>query len=532
MTRPHRIFAILVNALLVAVSIGLLAVSFPRLTLWPCAFFCLIPLFLAIERSNTILSGAVAGIAWAVAFTAFMGDWLFVALVSHYGVSIHTSLLFVGLFVVFPLAVVDLAFIVLYKTFKRDSLVFYALVVPSAWIMMDYLKSHLSFLVPWGDIGYALMPFSNFVQVADITGVYGVSFLAVMVNAVLYYLLFVDTEQPAGKKAPRHRRLPGRHSRMEWGAGLAILVLAIAVPVVYGGFHRSAVDRQIAGRFAKGDGIPAVVVQGNFSLSDRWSGMGFDNRLKQYLALSRTPGYKSGERVIVWPETVLNVAERLDDAFFRQIMGWIGPDSLLISGGVYAIHHQGRTDYYNTAYFISGSGHLTRYDKHILLPYAEAVPPIDLLGQYYNAPEHFVPGRTPTCVRLPEGPIGASICLEILYPGYIRNSVADGARYLINVSNDAWFGQTAMPYIHFDAARMRAIENGRFVLRAANSGVSGIISPDGAIQEKSRLFTREAICGRLLKENRLTPYTRFGDWIIGAAGLILCLALLEAIIRR
>ena len=175
MKRPFPIPAVSINVLFIVASMGLLTISFPRTGFWGCAFFCLIPLFLAIERSDTLVKGLIAGITWAVCFTALMGDWLFVALVSHYGVSIHTSLLFVGLFVLFPVTVIDLAFILLYRTFRGPSLLFYALVVPSLWVIVDYLKARLSFLVPWGDIGYALVPFTNFVQIADITGVYGVS---------------------------------------------------------------------------------------------------------------------------------------------------------------------------------------------------------------------------------------------------------------------------------------------------------------------------------------------------------------------
>ncbi len=186
----------------------------------------------------------------------------------------------------------------------------------------------------------------------------------------------------------------------------------------------------------------------------------------------------------------------------------------------------------NSAYLISGSGVLTRYDKNILLPYAETSLMIDWLGRYYTAPSEFFPGRTPPFIDTPHGGAGISICFEILYPYYIARSAARGADFLVNLSNDGWFGDTAMPRMHLNAARMRAIENRRFLLRAANNGISAIIGPDGRVRAQTKLFHRQRIEGSFDYLNIATPYTRFGDWLIVFSALALGAALLRIIFAR
>jgi apolipoprotein N-acyltransferase len=235
-------------------------------------------------------------------------------------------------------------------------------------------------------------------------------------------------------------------------------------------------------------------------------------------------------RVIVWPETTLNSSSKLNDAFFVEIMRHIGENTLLISGGL-------KTDpvtreVFNSAYFISGSGRLLRYDKQLLLPYSETSPLIDLLDAYYSAPSEFTAGRTPLCIKAPEGNVGASICFEILYPGFIRQSVKQGAQYLVNISNDSWFGDSPMPYIHLNAARLRAAENRRFLLRTSNSGISAVISPTGKIISQSRLFTKERVDGDFVKLDQLSFYAKHGNLVLFGAIIILLIGLFQMIIKN
>lgn len=510
------------NIILILISGLLFAASFPKFSFSCCAFFCLVPFFAAIERSGGTAGRLLTAAAWTVVDIALTANWLFVALVGHYGVSVSTSLLFVGLFVFIPLFVLCSCFIFAYRVLKTDSLFFYAVIVPGLWVLVEFVKARFSFLVPWIDIGYAVLPFKHFVQIADIAGVYGVSFILVMINAVLWRLISSGYGAVTGKNAG----LRGPWIR-DNATYILVLVAALILPPVYGIFRLEVFNGADRSLNMEKHEIRACVVQGSFSMSDRWSGMGFDHRLKTYLELSAGRGEKGEKRLIVWPETVLNVSSMINDELFKQLMKWFGKDSLLVAGGV---SEEGKATY-NSAYLVSGTGRLLRYDKHILLPYAEAVPPIDLLGRYYSAPEHYRPGRTPLAIRTPEATVGVSICLEMLYPGFIRRSVADGAQFLVNISNDSWFGDTSMPYIHFAAARMRAIENRRYVVRAANSGISGIIAPSGRVIIRIPLYLRKSAEADIQLRDGKSLYVRFGDWLILLLGFMVAIAFIRKVIR-
>ncbi|MGM0452067.1 MAG: apolipoprotein N-acyltransferase [Thermodesulfobacteriota bacterium] len=517
------------NVALVFLSALLYAVSFPVPGWWWCAFVALVPFFLALDRAGGWKHRAGLAMCWALGFVAGMGYWLFIALVGHYGVGILTAIGFVVLFVWLPLSVVLIGFCLAYHFFQRPTVGFYGLVLPALWIFIDIVKARLPFLVPWGDIGYSMIPFTRFVQIADIGGIYGVSFLVVMVNGLVAYLIhqkwILPIKQRPAPGRPQHRRRPAR--RGAWVAA-GIILLAVVLPWGYGALRLSGMQDRLTGS-GSDKGPAAVIVQGDFELADRWSGMGFSRRLKTYLDMSRVD-LKKGRRLIVWPETVLNTSRRLTDDLFVGLMRRIGGQSLLVAGGVHEDPGNGKT--YNSAFLISGKGRLLRYDKQILLPYAEAVPVIDLLGPFYDAPEHFAAGRSPVSFQTPLGTFGTSICLEILYPAFVRRSVAEGATVLVNLSNDAWFGRSGMPYLHLNAARMRAIENRRFLLRATNSGISALIGPGGRLLAETDLLKRDRISGHFTPKDQLSVYSRFGQWIRCFAAGVIGVAVLHCLIRR
>ncbi len=262
-------------------------------------------------------------------------------------------------------------------------------------------------------------------------------------------------------------------------AGMGMISLFLAGPILYGKTRMETVHNMIAHSADKGLAMKALLVQGNFNLMDRWSGMGFYRRIQKYLEMTGTTTNTYSKRIVVWPETVLNAVSHLDDVFFAEIMQHIGPNTVLISGGLKEDTSTGGI--FNSAYLISGNSGVMRYDKHILLPYAETLPLMDILGSYYTAPHQFQAGSSPGRFQTDHGNVGISICFEILYPDYIRKTVANGAEFLANISNDAWFGKTSMPHMHLNAGLMRAIENRRYLLRASNSGISAVIAPDGRI---------------------------------------------------
>ncbi|MFP4453418.1 MAG: apolipoprotein N-acyltransferase [Desulfobacterales bacterium] len=228
--------------------------------------------------------------------------------------------------------------------------------------------------------------------------------------------------------------------------------------------------------------------------------------------------------VIVWPETVLNHPEALAGPFFADMTRMLGKQNLLIAGGL----KRKPRGVHNSIYVLDGGHPRQRYDKHILLPYSERAPAVGPLFRFYDAPDRFIPGTTPACLDTSSGRVGMSVCFEILYPGYIRRSVRQGAEFLVNVSNDSWFGDSVMPGAHLRAARARAVETGRWLLRASNSGISAVIAPDGSVTAESDLFRAQRISGSFAPLTGTTVYTQGGEWLFFFTLTVLAVGLLRA----
>jgi apolipoprotein N-acyltransferase len=173
------------------------------------------------------------------------------------------------------------------------------------------------------------------------------------------------------------------------------------------------------------------------------------------------------------------------------------------------------THYYNSAFLISPEGkEAGRYDKIHLVPFGEYAPLSGLLGftrDIIGAMGDFQPGEEVRNLAVPQGKFGVLICYEAIFPDLTRQFVDRGARFLVNITNDAWFGRTAAPYQHISMATLRAVENRVPIARAANTGISGFIHPSGQILQASEIFTNSILFGILYIKKTGTFYTQFGD---------------------
>lgn len=512
---PHLLFLLL--------SVAAYALALPPEGLWVFCFGCLAPFFYALERPERISKAAFYGLFWGLILSVAQGYWVLSTLIGHYELPPVTSLVFFFFCLILPVSVIYLLFAILYRLFRGNSLVFYGLILPSLWVLLEYLKGRVPFFIPWGGLDIALAGWPRFVQIADTCGACGLVWMAAAVNGLMVFCLNNSFRISGAAARKEVRRV---------GMGAFLIGVLISAPLVYGESRLKEVRAEVQTRLADPETrVRATLVQGNFSTKERWSGMGFYQRVARYLEMSKDQGEKKegpgARRVIIWPENTLNVSSKLNDALFIGLMREIGETALLIAGGLYADEKTGEV--FNSAYFISGTGRLTRYDKHILLPYAETSPFLDPLDAYYTAPSRFYAGNTPLSMDVQPGPAGPSICFEILYPGLARGSVKQGSRYLVNLSNDSWFGESPMPWMHLAAARLRAIENRRFLLRASTSGISAIIGPDGSILARTRLFQQERVDGEFALLDRVSRYTRWGDWIILAAVGVLGIAAVQRV---
>ncbi|MDI6796164.1 MAG: apolipoprotein N-acyltransferase [Desulfatibacillaceae bacterium] len=498
--------------------------ALPTPGLWWLGFFSLVPLLVSINRCKGLFQAFLRGFLFGGLMFTGLGHWLYQALVNEYEKPAMVAVAFLLGAGILPQALLFgfFALCLYWLAPKKAGLFYFALVAPATWTLFEYLKEILPFFIPWGSIGYALAQSKIFSQSADIWGLYGLCFLAAAVNGIVALLLILFSEKRAGQREQGENAAAwlkdfAKANRLV----LAALLLALLLPGIYGIIRPVQIKARVQQAQNEGQALCAVIVQASFGQKERWSGMGFYSRVKTHLDMSQCR-QDCRNCIVVWPETVLNSTPELTGDFFRELIRQMGPDRMLITGGLRVDPQGGQV--FNSAYFLPGNGPARAYDKNILLPWAENAP-FDVLGTYYNAPANFLPGKTSACVETPFGAIGVSICFESIYPRFVAKSLDCGAGILVNISNDTWFGNSAMPFVHLLASQLRAVENRRMVLRASNSGISAVITPLGEIAAKTGLFEMASINQQVVMLHNKTIYQRLGDWICLFALFVLLFAL-------
>jgi apolipoprotein N-acyltransferase len=180
----------------------------------------------------------------------------------------------------------------------------------------------------------------------------------------------------------------------------------------------------------------------------------------------------------------------------------------------------------NSAFLLGDQGITGKYDKIQLVPFGEYIPLVSVIGfirQWAEFISDFAPGSTQTVFRLDEAPFGTVICYEVIFADLFRGFAGGGASFMANITNDAWFGRTSGPWQHLSTLPLRAVENRIAIARAANTGVSALITPDGRVSPTLPLFQRGFLTLSVPLRSRTTLYTRFGNWLV-----YLCVALSAA----
>jgi len=382
-------------------------------------------------------------------------------------------------------------------------------VVPAAWVGLEYARSHLLTGLGWNLLAYSQAPWTPVIQVAELTGAWGVSFLMVLLNAALVELL-------PGTRAPGRRR--------RFIIGAACVVAAFG----YGTLRMPAIGN--------GSSMRIAIVQGNIPQEEKWDESARESIVAQYEALTRQAAQTKPD-LIVWPETSVPGYLGIDEALTQQVIGIarsIGIP-LLVGAPMGRVAMPGRAPsgpllrQTNSAALIEADGTIRqRYDKLHLVPFGEFIPferYVPWLRNVLPPIGEFVPGSDATVFRLgPEKTLGALICFEDVFPQLARTFVRRGAAVLVNMTNDAWFGPTAAAYQHAQASTLRAVELRVPVVRAANTGWSGCIdqagrwrgsvrNPDGRELFVAGTHTCVAsLAGEASLTTSRTVYARWGDW--------------------
>ncbi len=500
------------DILLCLSSGALLILSFPHFDLEFLAWFALVPLFFSVASKGLRRSFELGFLTGVVAFLGML-YWIIVAVHTYGNVPLIPS----GLILLLLVAYLSLyigAFTFLTRFIQIRSGLQTILFAPFLWVGLEYLRTYLLTGFPWAALGYSQYLNLRFVQIADLTGVYGPSFAIVLVNATLFEVL------RQGSK----RIFPVKEVILT-----AVVVLSLSI---YGYLRMGSVAKQMV----QDPALKIGLVQGNIDQSVKWDKSSQTETLKTYERLSDKVAEQKPD-LIIWPETAT--------PFFFQDAEKYQPfildipkktNAFLLFGAPSYKVERGKMNYYNSAYLASPSGELVgKYDKIHLVPFGEYVPMQPLLffiGSLGEGIGDFKPGKEIFNFSLPQGKFGVLICFEIIFPDLCRRFVEKGANFLVTITNDAWFGRTSAPYQHFSMATFRAVENRVFVARAANTGITGFVDPTGKILREGGIFTEEAMSGTIRLSNQKTFYTLHGDifaWICSA--LSICL-LLNALIRK
>jgi apolipoprotein N-acyltransferase len=377
---------------------------------------------------------------------------------------------------------------------------------PALWVVLEMGQTYIISGFPWEPLGNGLYQHPLLLQLADITGVYGLSFLVVLVNVSLY-LLFCP---------PRGKPLRFRQA--------AAVGLIVALWIGYG-YYRLG---EMAALAAASPKIKVAVVQGNIKQGEKWKKEMVQTTLNRYAELTRKV---QGARLIIWPETAAPFFYLRTPDLAAEVQK-IAKDSgayLLFGSPAYELTGGGER-YFNRAYLLNPQGEtIGSYDKAHLVPYGEYVPLrrfFPFIGKMVPMVGDFAEGPVGATVSLPEGAIGPLVCYESIFPYLSRAQVANGARLLVNITNDAWFGKTAAAYQHLSMAVLRAVENHVCLARAANTGISAFIDGAGRLLWTSELYVPDAHALELAWLPGGSLYTQIGDAFAWACVVMAGLALI------
>jgi apolipoprotein N-acyltransferase len=482
--------------LAVAAGAGLYALALPPFDCAALAWVTLVPLLVVVRGRRAMYAfgyGAAYGfvMGWAITW------WLAQAVAGYFGSGIlQGGLAMSAAYVVAVSSTVGVFAAGSAVLLRSTPGVLGELAVAALWVIVELIRGRV-FAQPWALLGYSQYEHTALIQVAALTGVYGVSFLLALGN--------VGIAEAIRSRGLRPLAMPAALAAAVWLGGAGFLRTAGETP---------SVVRDVA------------VVQSNVPPAFEWTRSYAEHQLLTNVRLT-DEGVGGAPALIVWPENALTLYFESEPFLGRELGRMTGRHraDLLVGGPRYEDGHT-----FNSARLLHpGGGFGGAYDKQRLVLFAEA-PPLEgpVAAEASESPRAFTAGRTPGV--LPSFvPVGVSICHEILYPDIVHGAVANGAQLLVNIANDGWldggFGVASRQ--HFAMSVFRAVEAHRYLVRAATTGVSGIIDPRGRVLVALAPGTAGVVATEVGALSAITPYVAHGD-AFGYA----CLALVITVLVR
>jgi apolipoprotein N-acyltransferase len=384
------------------------------------------------------------------------------------------------------------------------------LLAPAAWVAAEYARAHIFGGFPWIPLGNAIVSLLPVVQIASLFGVYGVSWLLALLNALLALVMMSNG---------RARLFPG------------VAAVALLVVVSVWGAARLSENRLTRA----GTPVRVALIQGNVPQTEKWDPARAADIFARYLRMTRVAA-ADGAQFIIWPESATPFYFDEDPPSAHRVRQLVSDIHVPLLFGTDEVEPGDPPKYYNSAFILDESGATAAvYRKMFLVPFGEYVPfgtMLSFVGPLVDAVSAFSPGQRVTMLPVNGHMVSTAICYEVVYPHLIRRGVLQGAELLTTITNDAWYGETSAPWQHFDLATMRAIEQGRYLARAANTGISGIVDPYGRVTLRTALFETVAPIGEVRFIQELTVYARIGDIAAQLAVLLTLLGVGSALWTR
>jgi apolipoprotein N-acyltransferase len=377
----------------------------------------------------------------------------------------------------------------------------------AAWVSLEYLRgAGLLGGFPWIPLGNTMVTLLPVAQLASVGGVYALTLFVALVNAG-FALVIVS--------GPRAQR-----------AALAATVALVAVVAVWGGARLSA-NTLVAG----GPPFKVGLVQANIAQVDKWDAAKAGQIVERYLQMTRR-AVAEGAELVLWPESATPFIFDEEPAGEALVRGIVQSTGVPLLFGTDEVERGARNQYFNSAVMLdTGGATAAVYRKMHLVPFGEYVPLKDLLffvQPLVESVSDFSPGQFVTMLPVDGHMMSTAICYEVTYPSLMREAVRQGSELLTTITNDAWYGESSAPFQHFEMAAMRSIEQGRYLVRAANTGITGIIDPYGRVLARTRLNEATVVVGEVRFVQDKTLYATMGDSVAHAAIALTALALIAS----
>lgn len=496
------------KALVLSVLSGLLLTAgFPKPAMFYVAWVAFVPLFFAVEGKSAMRAFALGYLCGFIHSLTNL-FWIYHAVAYFSGLPTVISILILMLLCCL-MGAYFAVFAVVAVRWERLPLL-YVFGLPFVWVALEWVRAHAISGFPWANMGYTQTPLNHLIQFTDITGVYGPSWLVVFGSTTVYGFI---------------RNFSRKLS-------VAVLAVCIVGALVYG-YHRTQLIDAAEDRAAT---ISVGIVQGNIRQNEKWDPAFEDETIKRYAKL--TGECVKGEAdpdILVWPESAMPFLYGVDEKQSLEVERIVKESGKPLLFGSIGVTRRGGTPHLlNKAYLLDEEGLIKgAYSKQHLVPFGEYVPYSDLLFFVHHiagGQVDFVSGDSPGPVIFKGLPMGVLICYEAIFPEIARETVRRGAMVLMNITNDAWYGDTGGPYQHLEIARWRAIEFRVPLVRAANTGISAVFDSTGRECARLPLDTGGFLTCRVHPMSYLSFYAKYGQVFVWFCFFTAVIALIAEII--